>query len=418
LAYVTCWPGGPSVSAALRPAVPALIEETIAAIGSEVPEYDRPLRGTFGENVRRGTTSSIERFLALVASEERDARAHSEIYVELGRSEFRAGRSLESLLAAYRVGARVMWRGFAAEGQALGIEPHLLYRLAEALFAYVDELSAESVEGYAEEQTLLAGRRERERDGVLELLVRSPAPSVMDVRAQAARAGWPLPERLTPVAMPATTTPASQLQHRLPPDSLAASLEGMTVVLAADLNGPGRMAELRGALAGVPAACGPTVPLAEVGEAVQRAILAARLQQVGVLSREGFVMSDEHLVELIVHRDPKRAQALIERALAPLQKLSPGPRRRLTETLEAWLEHAYNTTETAQALHVHPQTLRYRLRQLEETIGSERLSNADTRLELALALRAQRAQDVVRSVPAAPSAPSTDEGAFAASRIV
>src|ERR1035437_9182027 len=68
LADVTCWPEGPSVSAALRPAVPALIEETIGAIGSEVPEYDRPLRGTFGENVRRGTTSSIERFLSLGAS--------------------------------------------------------------------------------------------------------------------------------------------------------------------------------------------------------------------------------------------------------------------------------------------------------------------------------------------------------------
>src|ERR1017187_4189601 len=92
LADVTCWPEGSSVSAALRPAVPALIEETIGAIGSEVPEYDRPLRGTFGENVRRGTTSSIERFLALVAGEERDARAHSGIYVELGRGEFRAGR--------------------------------------------------------------------------------------------------------------------------------------------------------------------------------------------------------------------------------------------------------------------------------------------------------------------------------------
>jgi DNA-binding PucR family transcriptional regulator len=110
-------------------------------------------------------------------------------------------------------------------------------------------------------------------------------------------------------------------------------------------------------------------------------------------------MADEHLLELIVHRDPKRAQALVERALEPLQKLSPGARERLTETLEAWLEHACSTTEAAQALHVHPQTLRYRLRQLEETIGGERLWSADARLELALALRVRRAQDVVPAVP-------------------
>ena len=59
----------------------------------------------------------------------------------------RAGRSLESLLGAYRIGARVAWRRFAAAGVRAGLAPDTLYSLAESIFAYIDVLSAESAEG-------------------------------------------------------------------------------------------------------------------------------------------------------------------------------------------------------------------------------------------------------------------------------
>ena len=78
--------------------------------------------------------------------------------MNLGRGEMRAGRSLDALLAAYRLGARVAWRRLAAAGEAAGLEPRTLYLLAESIFAYIDELSGESIEGYAMEQAAAAGR--------------------------------------------------------------------------------------------------------------------------------------------------------------------------------------------------------------------------------------------------------------------
>src|SRR3954452_7432137 len=117
LTNATRWPEGPAVAAAVRPAVPRLIEEMIGAIRAEIPEYDRPLRGRFGENVRASTAGSVERFLALIAGEEGDARAGSDIYVERSRNEQRRGRPIETLHSAFRIGARVMWRGLSAEGQ-------------------------------------------------------------------------------------------------------------------------------------------------------------------------------------------------------------------------------------------------------------------------------------------------------------
>jgi hypothetical protein len=363
----------------------------IDAIRAEIPAYDRPLQGDFGERVRGSTGASVERFLALIAGEERDVRGSSDLYVELGRNEVRSGRPIDTLLGAYRIGARVMWRGFAAEGQQAGIEPDVLYRLAEALFAYVDELSHESSDGYAEELAQRHGARERERERLLDVLMRRDPPAdPVVVHAQAARAEWKLPEHVAPVATPAARMPARQLEHRLPDGSMAATLEGITVALVPDLDTPGRTAELERALEGAPAARGAQVPTLEAAEEVERATLAVALQEAGVLPKHKILDTGDHLVALILHRDPARAHSLADRALQPLDRLSPGTRAKLTETLEAWLDHACSTAETAKALHVHMQTLRYRLRQLEEVFGAEHLKDGERRLELQLALKVRR----------------------------
>ena len=67
----------------------------------------------------------------------------------------------------------------------------------------------------------------------------------------------------------------------------------------------------------------------------------------------------------------------------------PDQADRLAETLLAWLESADNAGAAARHLHVHPQTVRYRLRQLTELFG-DRLSDPDARFTLQVALRIRR----------------------------
>ena len=101
------------------------------------------------------------------------------------------------------------------------------------------------------------------------------------------------------------------------------------------------------------------------------------------------VVADEHLPALLLHAgDGALATDLAARALAPLDDLRPGARGRLRTTLRAWLDHPGQVTRVAGELHVHPQTVRYRVAQLRELFG-ERLEDADARFELALALRAE-----------------------------
>ena len=78
---------------------------------------------------------------------------------------------------------------------------------------------------------------------------------------------------------------------------------------------------------------------------------------------------------------------LAARVLAPLQELRPKSAARLRETLRAWLDHPGQVQAVAERLHVHPQTVRYRLKQLRELFGA-RLEDPDSRFELSLALRA------------------------------
>ncbi len=375
----------PSAEAALQSAIPGLTDEIISAVREHVPAYDRPLLGRFGDGVRRGTEQGVARFLDEVAGRHGPAFARREVYVELGRGEMAAGRSLETVLAAYRVAARVVWRRVSAAGRANGMGPEELSALAELLFAYIDELSAETADGFAQAQADRAGERERRRSALVELLSAPGATTPAALAERAEEAGWPLPRVIVPLA--AGSEWRRTVRGRLPTTALVGEVGGDLVVL---LPGPAPSpAALARVLDGASAALGSPAPAEGIAESLARAQHAARMQRAGMLP-EGIVVADDHLLDLALFADPARADRLAERALAPLDALTPNARARLTATLGAWLDAGGNVAEAARAIHVHPQTLRYRLRQLEELLGPA-LTEPDGRLTLAVAVRVRRA---------------------------
>ena len=60
----------------------------------------------------------------------------------------------------------------------------------------------------------------------------------------------------------------------------------------------------------------------------------------------------------------------------------------MAKTTAAWLDHRGNAAEMARALHIHPQTARYRVARLRELVGDS-LDDPDSRFELELSLRAK-----------------------------
>jgi PucR-like helix-turn-helix protein len=383
------------VAAVLRPVLPDLAAETIRAIGQEVPDYSRPLEGRLGITLRFGTERALRRFVDSIEHpagvSERDRR----IYVELGRLEMREGRTLNALLSAYRVGAQIAWRRFVEAGVRADLEPATLYRLGEAIFAYIDEISGESIEGYAAAQSAAAGERQRRRAQLVMLLAADPPPAPEVVRAAAVRAAWAPPARLA--ALVVEGIDPERLAGRLGPGTLAGPLEtadggateqrlGRVVAFVSDPDARRRHAHIEEAVGGRPAALGPTVAASAAARSVERARRALDLLAAGALTGEGLVVAVEHATELLLHADTRLAIELAEARLAPLEALKPGARERLIPTLRAWLDLQGRIDETARALDVHPQTVRYRLGQLRDVFGPA-LDDAEARFELALALR-------------------------------
>jgi hypothetical protein len=370
----------PEVARVLRPALADVADEMIEAV-SKVPAYSRPLEGQFGAGIRVGVQEALRHFLAEI--EEGGPVPRSDVYLALGRGEMRAGRSLDSLLSAYRLGARVAWRRFAAAGVTAGLEPDTLYLLAESIFAYIDVLSAESAEGHALEQSAAASEAQLGRRRLVRLLIRDPPEDPLVIEAAAGDAGWPLPRTLAVLAIGGAQR--DRVPPRLPADAIAEVVGELLCAVVSDPDGPHRRAEIERAVrdAGAIAGLGTTVRWPDAALSFVRAQAALGLAD----SEPCLIVAGERAGDLLLRSDPRLIAELAADRLAPLEQLSPGSKSRLTETLRVWLSEQGRLGRVAGRLGVHPQTARYRIARLRELFG-DALDDPDERFWLELALRA------------------------------
>ena len=382
------WEGlPPHTAAALRPSLGPTADEVIDAIRTAVPAYAQPLEGAFAEGFRTAVAQALSQFLDKVEGREPATRGGRDLYFDLGRGEAREGRTLEALLAAYRVGARVAWRATVRAARDAGFGVDTLSLLAEAIFAYIDELSARSAQGFAFEQSVAAGEAASRRRALVHRLAQHPPAERAAVEAAASDAGWRLPSRLAAVIW--QDDPEGRAAARLPLGSVSATLEGhIDCAFVPDADAPGRRSEVARALGRRRAAIGPVVPWHEAWRSAERGLATLRLAQAGVLPDDRLAVADEQLPQLIVHRDERLLSELAERALEPLEDRTEKGKARLLETLRVWLDHQGRVPDVAAALHVHPQTVRYRLVQLRDAFGSA-LDDPVSRFELSLAVRAR-----------------------------
>jgi hypothetical protein len=379
----------------MRAAVLDAADDIIEQVRGEVAEYALSMEGEFGQNIRRGVSVATEQFLQLLGTD--DDLPDTRVYFELGRVEHRHGRTMDALQSAYRIGSRVMWRRISAGSDAYGLGPDGIFRLAEALFQYIEQLAAASVAGYAHEQSLTAGSRQARRHTLVAALLRTPPAEGPELERLVREAEWALPRSLAVMVCDEDAMPA--LCRRLPADVLGSRVDGLGVLVVPDPDGPGRADALVEATAGVPVVLGPTVAVDQVARTVERARAAWPLVTSGEIAPEpdadrpraarppsGLVRADDHLLALLLHADVSVTADLVAQRLEPLRRMTASARDRAVTTLRAWLDAHGDIAETAGLLHVHPQTVRYRLARLKESFAGA-LDDPVARLEVALALR-------------------------------
>jgi len=358
----------PQVTAALREVMTRVSDNAVDAIMAQVPAYTDAWKGSMGVTIANAVRQALDGFVT-IASRSADDVVPRSVAVDgayaLGRGEARSGRSMDALLAAYRIGAKVSWHELSQTAVAAGLGAADLAGFAELVFAYIDELSASSVAGHADELATSGRVRQRYLDHLARQLLAGAATDVL--RASAERADWAVPRTLTAVLLPASQARAAVLG--LDPRTLQADAtvpdhaEGDTaVLLVPDVRS--RTGFIRG-LADHGAVVGPSRPWEQVRSSYQRALRLA-----GEAPAPGPAIDTEALLgDLVLSADAEARADLRDRVLAPLAEFRPTARAKLAETLLVWLLHLGRRDAVAEALFVHPQTVRYRVSQLREAYG-------------------------------------------------
>ncbi len=390
---------------AMQAALHDVSQQTIEAVVTEVPGYRDSLDAQARTTLAQAVEMALRGFLSLTA-EEQDPSAPLAPALDgafvLGRGEAARGRSMDALLAAYRVGARVAWRGLAGSAAQAGLSADDVVLFAELVFAYIDALSAASVAGHADELAAADRARQRNLERLGHVLVTGASDEALNAAAQ--RAGWAPPTALAAVILPDECV--DEVRARIEPRTLQPvddipGLESSEAVLLVPDPGARFLAGLERGLRGQRAVVGPSVPWSAAKHSFARALRAWQLEVLSPTPAPGsgstaaggkdaatalrIVHTEDVLAELVLAADPSALADLRAHALAPLEGLRPAQADRLGETLRSWLLHRGRREEVAADLFVHPQTVRYRMTQVRELFG-DRLDDPREVLNLTLAL--------------------------------
>lgn len=362
------------------------ITDALATLVPDLSEHAAAVTEPLRDQVRVGVAVGVRRFPQLVG---RDVPAltpqQADLYADIGASEAREGRSLEVLLGTYRAGSRLLLDAIlGALDDHSRLDLRTISGITSAVFAFVDAMSAASAEGYgAGADTRSSAERQWRCRRIATQLLDGPA-DVDGVRAAAQAGGWQLSDRVQVVLLPeATFDDGIEL---LGDDAIVLEREADAVAV---VPAPFDPAGITGT-APSSVVLGTEVGLTEVPRSLHLAERTAALaaQAEGPAAPAGQVHDAcARLAAIALSSDPIAIDALAERRLAPLADLRATQRERLLETLHSWIRHWGRRADVAAELHVHPQTVGYRMGTLRQVYGDD-LDDPGALYELGLVLGA------------------------------
>ncbi|MEU8120534.1 helix-turn-helix domain-containing protein [Spirillospora sp. NPDC049024] len=382
---VECALGGREFAQYLRVHLPDLPERVTEDVWRALPVIAR----AYGHEAMPVIDQELRTFVRglsdLTGPPEEQARTHR----ALGRSAYLHGIGPDLLQSAYHAGARFAWRRLADVARTVGATADQLYGLTESVLATAEELSAHALAAYTDlshpDADVLRGERRR----LLRVILAGNGAVTPEVLVQAARtAQWTIPGSVACVVLDRPWEAERQLSPPLGPDVLSDLHRPEPLLILPGPDRPGRIDRLRRGLRGTRFAVGTQVPVQEAAQSLRTAERALALLRNGTFSDLDHVRCDDHLPALLLLSDEHLARQLVGRRLAAMDELEREPRERLTETLLAWLTTGSHA-QAAVRLRLHPQTVRYRMRRLEELFG-RRLHDPAWRFEMELAIRAHR----------------------------
>jgi PucR C-terminal helix-turn-helix domain/GGDEF-like domain len=347
------------------------------------------------EAIQRACDAGLDLFLA-TAREARPAtpRELREV-AQLGILQARGAQSVEPVLNAYRIAARVAWDAILdAWRDHPDASPEALMVTANYVFSALDQVASEVTRTYlhAREQHMLRGTRARTR--LFHSLISETFDSELEVRKQALAINVVLAPSYVALAIRSDGPVQPLIQSfEVPARGLADASDPHTLVVL----WPGEKDQLEMRVRASLTALGARGHRFRAGlgsehpglRGISRSYLEAQQAvEVGRKLRPNAVLHqhDEIAPYLILSQNPLVIERYVHHVLGHL--IEADSRGVLLPTLDAVLTRG-SVKEAASALKLHRHTVLYRLERLEELLGGK-IDNPAMRQRLALALDLRR----------------------------
>ena len=354
-------PASPAaVVGALVAEIEAELDGVVAAIGdrirAEIPDFRRLPAETLAGAIRGNVTRALTAL--------RDVRAPTDAELEqaaaIGRERAEQGLTVDAVLHAYRISITAVWSRFGELARERGADVSSVLAFSETLWLWADAVM--DIVGTAHREVELEqAREEQQRRDAFVLALLSGTLDPAELRAQSATFGLDADRDYVPFR--ARAAGGGALSRRA-----AVTLAGDDgLVTGLDRDFAGIAAQVPRELAGVVCGLGPPVRLEALPAAFASASRA--LQTAVAFGQEGALSLADLSIRPAILADEALGDAFAARYLEPLEGLGRLGAE-LETTLRAWFDQEMRVEDTARALHVHPNTLRHRLKRFEEATGA------------------------------------------------
>ncbi|MFG2881173.1 PucR family transcriptional regulator [Streptomyces sp. NPDC048297] len=379
------------VSAALRVRLPDLGERMARRIRAEVESYADESLIPFA-SLDESCTANAEHLLGRFAI---DAEPDVRPAEETGRLRAEQGVPLADTLRAYRIGFEYLWSQLVDEAQRHPevTDAHLVAGSSE-IWAQFGRYAEAVAAAYREASAELALQREVRRSALVEALFTGALADRTTLWETARQLG--LPER-GPYAVVAASVPdpgseplpgiEADLRRTGVPSAWRLLPDQQIGLLA--LTRPDAETVSQRALLPHRARVGVS-PRFESLRDTPQALRFARLALSGLPGDgPGVALFDDSPLAMLVAAAPTEAARLVEVVLGPVLQLPAPERARLLQTLGHWFTAKGVAADAARQLYIHPNTVRYRLRRIEE-LTERSLTDPTAVADLGTALHALR----------------------------
>jgi hypothetical protein len=373
----------------------ALLAEIQSRLHGRFPSYEAMPAATVEAHIRL----SLEHTIATTRAGRTDAgEAELAAMAKVGEEEARHGIPVDDLLGVWRIGLQVVVaRGRVLAGE-LGLGEAVALDLVQAALQWSDVAMAASARAHRQAE-LEISRRDQERRTAFVAGVLLGTLGATAIRQQANAHGVDMQREYAAVrARPTGGAAAWELERALGFHTAAPHRPGLSTLIDGDL--AGFLSEVPDAITKGVVGVGPP-------RTVERLAESFRLATRALTTAAGFGLAGAHElgslgVRPAIVADQDVADALRSRYLAPVAATASGGE--ILATVRTWFEQGMHVDRAADALHVHPNTLRYRIARFEELTETS-LRDTSVALEVWWALQAASARAAGPAQPAAPRQP-------------